>query len=285
MVCLSVLFAFLISGVRLFGFQVYGVLTGSMEPSYPTGSLIYVRPVDAAELRVNDVITFSQSSGVVVTHRIVEVVRDESNPYVVRYRTKGDANNAADANLVSSDNIIGKVSFSVPVLGNVASFLHTPGGTVIAVLLSLVMIVFVFITDKVDEEPTPRRSGKGQLSGLWEKLTGQRSKPVEEAVPLLNGYRPPQPHPYAQQLPPQQYVQQPYAPQQGYQPQQYQPQPYQQQYYGQYPQQGYQPQPYQQPYGQYSQQGYGQQPPYQQYPQQGQPNAQQYSQHGGGAYQ
>ena len=52
MVVAAMVFAFLIAGIRIFGVQVYGVLTGSMEPSYPTGSLIYVKPVDAADLRL-----------------------------------------------------------------------------------------------------------------------------------------------------------------------------------------------------------------------------------------
>ena len=80
MVCLAIVFAFLISAIRIFGLDIYGVLTGSMEPTYPVGSLIYVKKVDPEELRVRDVITYSLTPNTVVTHRIVELVPDEKTP-------------------------------------------------------------------------------------------------------------------------------------------------------------------------------------------------------------
>ena len=58
MVVLVVLFAVLLVGVRVFGIQVYSVISGSMEPEYPVGSLIYVKKVDPDEIKVRDVITY-----------------------------------------------------------------------------------------------------------------------------------------------------------------------------------------------------------------------------------
>ena len=297
MVVLSIIFAFLLSGIRLLGFEVYGVLTGSMEPALPTGSLIYVRHTD--DLRINDVITFTQSRGVVVTHRIVEVVRDENNPYLTRYRTKGDANRDVDANLVSKDNVIGKVMFSIPQLGNVASYLKTPVGTILAILISGLMIVFVFITDKVDEEEKAAKNGQapgtapqgGKNGGgeLMAKIAAKLPpglakliKPGENPAGNTAGYAPRPQAPqqgYPQQMQPgyPQYPQQPQQSQQGY-PQYPQQGGWQQQMpqqgYPQYPQQGgWQQQMPQQGYPQYPQQGgYPQQAPrqgYPQYPQQG----------------
>ena len=94
------LLAVLLIGVRLLGVQVYSVLSGSMEPKYPVGSLIYVKAVDPYELKSGDVITFMLNENTVATHRIVEVVPDESDSGVVRFRTKGDANEAEDGSLV-----------------------------------------------------------------------------------------------------------------------------------------------------------------------------------------
>ena len=162
MVVLAILFAFLISGIRIFGIQVYGVLTGSMEPTYPTGSLIYVKSVNAQELRVNDVITFSLTPGVIATHRIVEVVPDENNPSILRFRTKGDANHDVDASLVSAGNIVGKVAFSVPGLGYLASYIQQPPGIYVAILIGGLMIAFVFYVDSLENkqkqnQPTQQR--------------------------------------------------------------------------------------------------------------------------------
>lgn len=155
-VCFALIFAFMISAIRLFGVDIYGVLTGSMEPTYPVGSLIYVKKVDPNQLRVQDVITFSLTSNTVVTHRIVEVVPDETNPRLVRFRTQGDANNAPDASLVSPSNIIGKVVFGIPYLGHIANYVQHPPGTYVAIFLSLVLIVIVFVTDSA----TSSKKGK-----------------------------------------------------------------------------------------------------------------------------
>ena len=50
LVAIVVLFALLLVGVRLFGIQVYSIISGSMEPEYPVGSLIYVKPAEASEI-------------------------------------------------------------------------------------------------------------------------------------------------------------------------------------------------------------------------------------------
>lgn len=91
-----VVLALLLVGVRLIGLQVFTVLSGSMEPDYPVGSLIYVKKVDASELEVGDVITFMLDEDTVATHRIVKVLEDENDPTVLRFRTKGDANDTED---------------------------------------------------------------------------------------------------------------------------------------------------------------------------------------------
>ena len=55
---------------RLFGYTPYAVLSGSMEPEYPVGSLIFVHSVDAETLQPGDAATFHRSDGAVVTHQV-----------------------------------------------------------------------------------------------------------------------------------------------------------------------------------------------------------------------
>ena len=129
----AVLLAVLLVGVRLAGLQVFTVLSGSMEPTYHTGSLIYVKKVDAAKLSEGTVITFMLDENTVATHRIVGVVPDEDEPGVVRYRTKGDANEAEDGSLVHYKNVIGTPVFSIPKLGYLANYIQHPPGTYVAV--------------------------------------------------------------------------------------------------------------------------------------------------------
>jgi signal peptidase I len=113
---------------QLFGYQFKTVLSGSMEPTFKTGSLIVVEEVkDAKSLKENDVITFRQDEENVVTHRIVEVVKQGDNIF---YRTKGDNNEEADMNPVMTQNIVAKYSgITIPFIGYFLNFASTPLGT------------------------------------------------------------------------------------------------------------------------------------------------------------
>lgn len=77
----------------VFGYQIYEVQTGSMDPTLPVKSLILSEKVEnPTDLQKGDIITFINSDGMTVTHRIVEVVDQDGE---VGYRTKGD--NAANS--------------------------------------------------------------------------------------------------------------------------------------------------------------------------------------------
>ena len=84
LVGIVVLLAVALVGVRSIGLQPFMVLSGSMEPTYHVGSLIYVKPVDYKELKVGDPITYMISQDTVVTHRIIEVLVDEEDPNTLR---------------------------------------------------------------------------------------------------------------------------------------------------------------------------------------------------------
>jgi len=96
------------------------VLTGSMKPSIPSGSVVVVRPVDTESLRVGDVITYQVRSGdsTVVTHRIVGISAGAGG---LTFRTKGDANDVPDPTPVRAVQIRGKVWYHVPFVGNLAN--------------------------------------------------------------------------------------------------------------------------------------------------------------------
>lgn len=162
LVGLVLVLAILLAGVRLFGFQVYTVLSGSMEPTYHTGSLIYVKDVDYTELEAGDVITFMLDEETIATHRIVAPVPDEEDPTVIRYRTKGDANDAEDGKLVHYKNIIGSPVFTIPYLGYVANFIQNPPGTYIAISMGAILLLLVFLPDLLfsNEEKEDKKKGK-----------------------------------------------------------------------------------------------------------------------------
>ena len=151
-VVLAVLLAVALVGVRLVGIRVFSVLSGSMEPTYQTGSLIYVKSVDYKELQPGDVITFMLDEDTIATHRIVEVVPDETEPETLRFRTKGDANDAVDGGLVHYKNVVGTPVFTIPRLGYLADYIQHPPGMYVALSVGAVLILLVFLPDLFSKE-------------------------------------------------------------------------------------------------------------------------------------
>lgn len=152
LVAVVVLFAVLLVGVRLIGLQVFTVLSGSMEPAYRTGSLIYVKKVDAADIKVGDVITFMLDADTVATHRVIEVIPDEEDPEVIRFRTKGDANDSPDGSAVHCKNVIGEPVMCIPFLGYVANYIQNPPGMYIAIAVGALLLLLVFLPDVFSED-------------------------------------------------------------------------------------------------------------------------------------
>lgn len=165
LVAMVVVLALLLVGARLVGLQVFTVLSGSMEPTYHVGSLIYVKDVDPYELASGDVITFMLDEDTVATHRIVEVVPDESDSSVVRFKTKGDANAAEDGSLVHYKNVIGTPVFTIPKLGYVANYIQNPPGTYVAISAGAILLLLVFLPDLFGSDDEKKQKKKKDEPG------------------------------------------------------------------------------------------------------------------------
>lgn len=171
LVIVVVLLAVLLAGVRLVGLKPYVVLSGSMEPTYETGALIYVRDVDPFTLETGDVITFMMNENTVATHRIAGVVPDEEDSSVVRFRTKGDANTVEDGTLVHYKNVIGSPVFSIPKLGYVADYISNPPGLYIGIIAICVVVLLMFVpdllraADKADKKAAAEKAAASEKQG------------------------------------------------------------------------------------------------------------------------
>jgi signal peptidase len=123
----------------------YIVLTSSMSPAIPAGSMIVVAETAPSEVQQDDVITFDSPGGIEetatgperVTHRVVEVVQENGDPH---FRTQGDANDEPDPNLVPPGNLIGRVMFSIPLVGYLVSFANTDAGILALVVVPAVLL-------------------------------------------------------------------------------------------------------------------------------------------------
>ena len=147
LVGLFVLFAVFLMGTRLKGYKVFNVISGSMEPTYSVGDLIYVKDVNPYDIKVGTPITFVLNENLVVaTHRVVEVDTENQHFY-----TKGDANDTADASPVHFNNVLGVPQFRIPLLGYVSDFVQNPPGMYITVGVGLVLMLIVFLPDIIKQ--------------------------------------------------------------------------------------------------------------------------------------
>ena len=187
-VILIVFLAIALVGVRVIGLTPYTVLSGSMEPTYHVGSLIYVKEVEPSEVEVGDPITFVVNEDLLVaTHRVVEIdvqtsrqqaivdengeamVDAEGNPIYEEvpldepayyFTTKGDANDAVDGSQVYYKNLLGEPVFTIPYLGYLSSWIQTKKGMIVSINVALILLLLTFLPDllrSVDDEPKKKK--------------------------------------------------------------------------------------------------------------------------------
>jgi signal peptidase len=135
--CAVAVLAALVVGVgpRALPYRTYAITGGSMEPTIHLGAEAFVRPVNAASLRVGDIVTFHKpdDASELVTHRIVAI----HGGVLV---TKGDANDAPDAWRIRTVGTGWRYAFSVPYLGYAVELL----GTALARFAVIALFAVVF---------------------------------------------------------------------------------------------------------------------------------------------
>ena len=123
--------------------SLYTIISPSMEPAIKVYDVVITQRVDdTSNLKEGDVITYISSStlgeGLTITHRIKNVIKTEDG---LKFRTQGDNNSIADTALVSSDNILGKVIFKIPMLGRLQFLLQSKAGWLFLLLIPAMFIV------------------------------------------------------------------------------------------------------------------------------------------------
>ena len=124
----------------IFNYHPLVVLSGSMEPTYHVGSLIYYQEKENYEL--GEAITFKYNNDL-VTHRIVKV---EDNNVI----TQGDSNSSPDLEPVSKSNIKGKVMLTIPYIGYYLKFINDNQYLVIIMLTIISIDILINSKKRVD---------------------------------------------------------------------------------------------------------------------------------------
>ena len=129
----------------LFNYKPLVVLSGSMEPTLPTGSVIYYHPVEESDLKVGDIVTFKlKDNKTLVSHRITSI----NNGNI---QTKGDANNSVDSLDLTYSSIMGVDSnIYIPYVGYFIQFVneHLYLVAIVVTILVLEFLLSNIIDDK-----------------------------------------------------------------------------------------------------------------------------------------
>jgi signal peptidase len=187
-----------VSGVpAVTGATALTVLSGSMEPTLPVGSTVVVRPQPAAQIAVDDVITFTDhdvETGAprTVTHRVIAVEPGVGGP---TFRTKGDANEAPDPGLVEAADVRGVQWYVVPFVGLVKDRLFSRIGLFFTVGLALLVLAAHLLLPATSGSTTTSGATSGRAAttgrGRQDGAGGDRSVTVRSrSTPERNKSRP-----------------------------------------------------------------------------------------------
>lgn len=128
--------------LAFFDYRMFTVLTGSMEPKYNVGDVLFAKEIDPNDIQVGDAISYLGESGdvkdKVVTHEVVEIETNENGEKL--FHTKGIANIIEDP-IVHADQIYGKIIYKSTILSFISKTIRTPIGLIILIIIPVFYII------------------------------------------------------------------------------------------------------------------------------------------------
>lgn len=128
----------------VFSSRLAVVYSGSMGSAMPIGAVAVMVPIDPADIKVGDIIAFTQpesTSNVTVSHRVIEVVREPA----LGFQTKGDANEDPDPFIVPAENVLARVTFHIPRGGHILALTtrYTKGRVGFGLFIALPTVLLI----------------------------------------------------------------------------------------------------------------------------------------------
>jgi len=165
------------------GFGSATVVSGSMEPTIKVGDVVFVHKQGG--YKVGDIVTFLDSQNRVVTHRVVSV--SEAG----QYTTQGDNNNVADKQMLTKDDICGRVYLWIPHLGYFIEFMQSIWGVLIIFAIGFLLIELPYIIKSVKN----KNAKKKEIAELKRRIdelgsTNKERKELARAIKELEEKKP-----------------------------------------------------------------------------------------------
>lgn len=162
-----------------FGYSVFRILTGSMEPALPVDTMCVVKLCGTEDINEGDVISFytleREIAGSVVTHRAVEIQTSADGKKSIV--TKGDANPSADANPVTEEYLIGKVVWSSLFWGKLVRLASNPLIFAVFILVPLFAILISYLVTTIK---TARQIEKEEIEQELQKILEEKNRQKED---------------------------------------------------------------------------------------------------------
>lgn len=158
----------------LFGFRIYRVISGSMQPALQIGDVIIIKK--ANNYAEKDIITYDNGL-TTITHRIKSIDGDE-------IITEGDANDAPDKP-ITKDRILGKYFFRISTF-SVFSIMLT-GKTIYLIMVLVLFAILLFaISDRVTRNLEYRRNNfKKVIKEKENKLKNKKMPKKKDEMEIL----------------------------------------------------------------------------------------------------
>ena len=155
---------------KFFGYEIYSIVSGSMRPEYPVGTVVYVKAAEPAQVEEGQVIAFVRDNSIVV-HRVVQNRTVEG-----RFITKGDANEINDIDPVPYDNLVGRVEKKFPLAGHFLSIFNSFVGKIYFLGVALIGVLFVVLSGMLKDKRGKDMKEKELMDELQKEIDRHKEK-------------------------------------------------------------------------------------------------------------
>lgn len=139
--------------IPTFGYKLFVVKTDSMEPVMKQGSVAFVIKANSNNLKEDDIIVVGPRRDILIAHYLAEQFIDENNQLVIKTRPFGAIEkDEYDYWHIHRQDLIGKVVFSIPVLGYIVGYLQSGIGIITTIADIILLFVFFWVLNKPVKE-------------------------------------------------------------------------------------------------------------------------------------